>query len=248
MKKVIGSEITFLDKIASTNDYANKLIENEKYIDGQIIVAINQSSGKGQQNNVWESEPGKNITCSIILKPAFVPLEEQFLLSKAISLGVRDFLLIYTNQVSIKWPNDIYIGDKKIAGILIENIILGDKMESSVIGIGININQENFSKNIPNPTSLKIIEKRDFNIKELANQLAIKINYWYSKLRSEEIDIINKNYLKHLYRQGITSRYKDKNSSFSARIINVENTGRLLLEKENGEILKYWFKEVEYLF
>ncbi len=182
MKKVIGSEITVIDNIASTNDYANKLIENNKFIDGQIILAKNQSNGKGQQNNIWESDAGKNITCSIITKPSFVPLEEQFLLSKAISLGVRDFLLIHTKEVSIKWPNDIYIGDKKIAGILIENIIMGDKMETSVIGIGININQEIFSDNIPNPTSLKMTEKRDFNIEELTNQLALKIDFWYSKL------------------------------------------------------------------
>jgi len=154
---IIGSEIIFLSNVVSTNTTAADYIRSGMTREGMVIRAGYQSAGKGQLGNSWESEDGKNLLFSIILFPNMLAATEQFLLCEFISLGIHDYLNTIISGCKIKWPNDIYAGDDKIAGILIENSLAGNAITSSVAGIGLNINQEVFSEQIPNPVSLKMI-------------------------------------------------------------------------------------------
>ena len=147
-------KIIRLHTVGSTNDYMIEQIRNGNInLEGTIVIADEQTSGKGMDINIWESEPGKNLTFSIFFKPDFLRADQQFLLNKSISLGVYDFIksLVTHQKVTIKWPNDIYVGDKKIAGILINNTIAGNELFYSVAGIGVNINQQKFPGSCPQP-------------------------------------------------------------------------------------------------
>jgi len=143
--------IITVESVASTNSYLKELAHSRTLDEGTVIVTRNQTAGKGQQGNAWESEAGKNITCSILLYPSFLPVQHFFLLSEVISLGVKETLDAYTDGITIKWPNDIYYCERKIAGILIENEITGSNISMSVAGIGVNVNQEQFLSDAPNP-------------------------------------------------------------------------------------------------
>lgn len=140
-----GKNLIQLNQTDSTNIHLTQLAQDNNLPEGTVVNAAFQTHGKGQRNNSWEAEKGMNITFSVLYKPHFLPLSKHFLLSKAISLGVFDYLNCICAEVKVKWPNDIYVGNKKIAGILIENSIKGNNIYQSVIGIGININQSNFS-------------------------------------------------------------------------------------------------------
>ena len=167
MAEIIGIKIIKLDEIDSTNNYTSKLLANSNVIEGTVVVAKAQSSGRGQLSNQWESEYGKNILASFVFYPKFLPVQQQFLLSKVIALGVRDLLTLFVDKVKVKWPNDIYIDNKKVAGILIENSIMGHTLESSIAGVGININQTVFLSDAPNPVSLIYSLKKELDCSEL---------------------------------------------------------------------------------
>jgi BirA family biotin operon repressor/biotin-[acetyl-CoA-carboxylase] ligase len=242
--------------------------------EGTVVIAKQQLQGRGQRGATWESEPNKNLTLSILLQPTFLRTEDQFQLNKAVSLGVAEFIssLAHPNgssvwlasplpeergmrgEVTIKWPNDIYIGNKKIAGILIENSVSGNKLQQSIIGIGININQEKFSAELPNPTSLKLIRGKEFDLKECLEELCSCIERRYLQLRHPSSFLpsreeamqtaIDSDYLKNLYRFGEWANYKYKGDALKAKIIKVTKVGKLVLEIENGEKLECDFKEL----
>ena len=151
MAPKIGTYIERIDQLESTNNYAASLLLTKRLPDGSIIVTNSQIGGRGQGSNKWESEPDRNLTFSIILYPDFVEITKQFEISKAISLGVADFLQSHVNDVSIKWPNDIYIRKAKVAGILLEYSIRRSRISSCIVGIGLNINQIKFLSDAPNP-------------------------------------------------------------------------------------------------
>ncbi len=242
-------KIIELKSVNSTNKYATKLLNKSKIEDGTIIFANLQYSGKGQKNNLWESEPYKNLTISIILYPKFFLAEKQFLLNKIISLAVCDFVksIVKHNKVSVKWPNDIYIDNKKTAGILIENVIKGNIFENTVIGIGININQTIFKSNVPNPVSLKIATGKEFNIKECLNNLCLFIDKRYTQLKNNQQDIIDYDYLNCLYHYKSLEKYKYKKSIIYAKIIGIDKFGELVLETTNKKILKCDMKDVSFM-
>ena len=183
------------------------------------------------------------------MHPEFLPLEQQFMLNKIVSLGVFDMIskLVGTaSQVKIKWPNDVYAGNKKISGMLIENAIIGNTFQYSILGIGININQEIFSSNAPNPISLKNITGKDHNLKECLSLLCSCIDERYEQLRNENIDSIDADYLSALYRKGEKALYKYNNEIISATIIDVSEEGMLILEKE-GKMIECDLKEIIFL-
>src|ERR1035437_6675835 len=155
----IGKNCIEIEKTDSTNSYLSKLLGEKTLFEGTVVITNRQEMGRGQRGTTWESEPNKNLTLSILLHPTFLRPDEQFQLNKAISLGVAGFVvgvLQVDVDVKIKWPNDIYIRNKKVAGILIENSVSGNNLQHSIIGIGINVNQEKFSAKLPNPTSFRI--------------------------------------------------------------------------------------------
>jgi BirA family transcriptional regulator, biotin operon repressor / biotin---[acetyl-CoA-carboxylase] ligase len=223
------------------------LLKDNELSEGTIIYTNHQSSGRGQGGNKWESEDNKNLLISIVLFPSMIIPEEQFLLSMAVSLGVCDFLDRYTSSVSIKWPNDIYANNDKIAGILIENSIMGNLIEHTIAGIGININQEKFLSDAPNPVSLSSLSGRQFDLSECLSQLASDMDKRYKSLTSGETGMIKADYLSRLYRNGQWFKYRDRNGIFTGRIVTVSDTGRLHVEREDGIIDEYSFKEIDFI-
>lgn len=182
----IGKVFKQFAKLASTNDYALLLLSKSKPSEGTVISTLNQYKGRGQIGSTWESEAGKNINFSLILYPTFLPVKDQFQLNQAMSLGVRDFVAEYLlNPVKVKWSNDIFVKGKKVAGILIQNSIMGSQIRSSVIGIGINVNQTEFASNLPNPTSLKLEMGTDFDLVKLGAGLCQCLEQRYLKLNSD---------------------------------------------------------------
>jgi BirA family transcriptional regulator, biotin operon repressor / biotin---[acetyl-CoA-carboxylase] ligase len=244
---IIGSKLLFVKNLPSTNAYAASLLKNIKLPEGTVIYTNHQSSGRGQGGNKWESDVDMNLLISILLFPSMIAPAEQFLISMAISLGICDFLDRYTPAVSIKWPNDIYANNDKIAGVLIENSIMGNRIENTIAGIGININQKIFLSDAPNPVSLSILTGREYNLSECLSRLVSDLDKRYKCLISGDYSLLKGNYLSRLYRNGEWFRYRDTYGIFTGRIVNVCDTGRLQVEKEDGIIDEYSFKEIEFI-
>lgn len=243
----IGTKIIKLDSVGSTNDYALELLKTTTPENGTIVWAKDQIKGKGQHENIWESEPGKNLTFSIILYPTFLKADQQFYLTKIISLSVRDYLKEFVPGVSIKWANDIYILDKKVTGILIENAIIRNDLRYSVTGIGININQETFPAALPNPVSLKLATGKTFDIESCLTELCRKLEVRYSSLQSQAFDALDRDYLAALYRFEKYALYESNGTRFKAKITGISPFGQLLMETDKNERLIYNYGEVTFL-
>ncbi len=247
---MIGNNIIELEETFSTNRYALELLSNSRISEGTVISVVNQTSGRGSYGNFWESEKGKNLTVSIILYPTFLSFEKQFMLNKVTSLSVYDMLVqINSGQeaVMIKWPNDIYTDNKKFSGILIENTIIGSTFKHSIIGIGININQEIFVSDAPNPTSLKISTGKTYNLKECLSILCSCFNRRYTQLKNFEFKTLDEDYLSALYRMNKSALFIFQKQLITAMIKGVAESGKLLIEKLNGEMIECDFKEVEFV-
>jgi BirA family transcriptional regulator, biotin operon repressor / biotin---[acetyl-CoA-carboxylase] ligase len=244
---IIGSKLLFFENLPSTNTHAASLQRNSGLTEGTIIYTNYQMAGRGQAGNKWESEDGKNLLISIILFPSFIIPSEQFQISMTISLGICDFLKRYIPVCRIKWPNDIYVNNDKIAGLLIENSIMGNQIESTIAGIGLNVNQDTFKCEAPNPVSLKSIIKKELDLITCLNELVSDIDLRYSQLLEGNHDQIKKEYISKLFRLNIWSEYRDKNGIFTGRIITLSESGNLLIERQSGKTNEYSFKEVEFI-
>ncbi len=245
--QAIGKHIIQLEKVQSTNDYALNLVSDNPPDEGLIVLARQQTSGKGQAGNAWESESGKNLTLSIILKPDFLEPSEQFYLSKIIALSIRDLVNEFVQNVRIKWPNDIYVNNDKIAGILIENSFTGNRFEYSVIGTGLNVNQKSFPENIYNPTSLLRETGSEYKLNEILQKLIQHFNYYYKLLFNQNYSEINKNYLSHIYRFNEIHSFKTANRIIKGRITGIRESGQLEITCVSGKLSYYGFKEIEFL-
>ena len=244
----IGKNLIEVEKVDSTNSYMVRLHEENPLFEGTLVIAKHQGQGRGQRGTTWESEPGKNLTLSLFLQPGFLPTHEQFLLNKMISLGVMELISsVCTSDVKIKWPNDIYVGDKKIAGILIENSVFGNKIQYTIVGIGINVNQEKFSPDLLNPTSLKLIAGVRFDLARCLSQLCFYIEKRYIQLKSNRITEIDKDYLNALYQLGEWKNYSYQNETVIAKISGLTKNGKLILQKQDGEALICDLKEVKFI-
>lgn len=239
--------IIVLQDVDSTNNYANRLIQTNKAEEGTVVLAHFQKAGRGLSENYWESEPNKNLLASIILFPEFLPAANQFYMSKITGLGLLYFLKGLASNVSIKWPNDIYIENKKVAGILIENAVMGDYLTSSVLGIGININQQNFVSNAPNPVSLKQLTNKDYDIMQLVYSLIEQVDYWYKKLKNLTLKEIDEQYFNNLYKKNEWTLFKQDDVEFEAKITGIGEYGQLILTHKNDRKQSFMFKEIEYV-
>ncbi|MEN8115968.1 MAG: biotin--[acetyl-CoA-carboxylase] ligase [Bacteroidota bacterium] len=238
--------IIVLTEIDSTNNYAKQLIKTGQE-EGTVVLAQYQKKGRGQQGNYWESEPGKNFLMSLILYPDFLNAGDQFYLSKIVSLALVELLENEVEGVSIKWPNDIYVGEKKIAGILIENSVTGNQLSSSVAGIGLNLNQKNFKSDAPNPVSLRQLTGENYDVQIVMHRFLELFNEWYKILKSGSVREINVAYFSNLFRKTWWSWYKKDDDKFEARIVGVGEFGQLQLEDKSGKISEFMFKEVEFV-
>lgn len=234
-----------LEEVTSTNLYLRSLSNIKTLTDGYAVYADFQSAGRGQKGNSWESEKGENLMFSTILYPVGLKADRPFIVSQIISLAIKDVLERYTTDISIKWPNDIYWKEKKITGILIENTIMGDEVDKIIIGVGINLNQENFISDAPNPVSLKQITGYSYNVKDILVQVIERMLFYYEKLQSPEI--IRALYKQSLFRKEGLHLFADANTTFIAQIYDIEDSGLLVLKLESGEIRKFAFKEVRYI-
>jgi len=246
-----GSEriIIELETVGSTNLYAEQLLASQKVSNGTVIFAIEQTSGKGQGENNWESEPGQNLTFSLVLFPGFLRPERQFQLNKAITMGILDYLNKFPlgQEASIKWPNDLCVGNRKIGGILINNTISGHLFASCVAGIGININQKVFSPDIPNPVSLKALTGSTFPLNESLQDVLECIDVRYGHLRAGNFSLLDREYRRNLLGYGVWTDYIVNNMVKKGRILDVDESGKLLLETADGPILSLLHGEIGFI-
>lgn len=246
MKKKPG-HIIILPEVDSSNNYAIHLINSKIAVHGTIVMALCQSKGKGQRGNSWISEANKNLLASIILLPEFLAADKQFYLSKIASLAILSYLKKETSDVSVKWPNDIYCGNKKISGILIENMVQGDSIYSSVVGIGLNLNQMYFNDDIPNPVSLKILTGKEYISEDVIEIINDNFFRYYEMLISGNVEIIDKEYLDNIYLKNIWSKFRKGDRIFEARISNIGPFGQLVTEEHSGIFTEHMFGDIDYL-
>lgn len=244
---MIKNTIIRLKSVNSTNNYANARIVGGECPEGTVFLAYQQTSGRGQVNNFWESEPGKNLTFSIVFYPEFLEIRHQFMISKVITLGIYSALSKYVSNLRVKWPNDIYAGDLKLGGILIENSIMYNLLKSSVVGIGININQTDFVSGAPNPVSLKMLNGLEYDTDQVLNEILSGINGYYSALKEGLSEKIDSEFVSVMYGLHELRDFRTETEIFSGEIIGVNEIGQLQIKKQDGKVLQFHFKEVEFL-
>ena len=246
---LIGENYIELEIVDSTNNYAQELLRKSHPTEGTLIFAGYQNGGIGQSGNSWVSEKNSNHLLSIILYPHFVHPEQLFLLVQTFSLGVADFLQQYLDHknVRIKWPNDILIDNSKICGILINNNFEQNKIKSSIIGIGLNINQTVFPNEIVNPVSLKLLTGKNYDLTETRQELCKFLSNRYNQLLNNQSDIIVSDYTSLLYRFNELCSFQNSNKEeFIGKILGVLPDGRLKIFF-NNKVLLFQFKEVSFV-
>lgn len=249
MKKM--TEIIWYDTIDSTNSQARRLLE--RLTSPTVIAAREQTAGRGQRGNSWNSEPGNNLTFSLVIKKDGrlldnIPVTCQFVISEAVALGVADYLATEDVPVKIKWPNDIYAGNSKICGILIENTVASGEMTSCIAGVGLNLNQTGFPCEIPNPVSLTMITGRKYCLEDTLVRL---VSFIIDRLASihDDPEKLRREYLDILYRKDECHKYVDMNTGeeFEGCIRGISDSARLQVEIRNGTVREYSFKEIGYI-
>ncbi len=224
----------------------NRIKEGEA-IPGMVIFTTEQHAGRGQRGKNWISEKGASIAFSALLKPEFLTVSQQFLLSETIALGVHDLLTAYvgSEELRIKWPNDIYWRNRKLAGILIESVLSSSgQWQWAIIGIGINVNQAQFGEHLPNPVSIRQITGQQFNCEELAHTLSQQLTHRLQQLEQQGAVHLHRNYNQCLYKKGETASFRKEGNSFTAIVTEVNSCGELVLEGQPDPIP---FGEVEWL-
>lgn len=218
-----------LDSVDSTNNYAMALIQSGDKNRKNPVFSMQQTGGKGRRGKHWESEKGSNIILSIPLQMQWLPLTQQFRLSVAISLGAFDLISKYIfKNVFIKWPNDLFIDDNKAGGILIENIIKGSSWQWAVVGIGLNINQENFEAYSPGATSFKKITGENYHVLQLANELYELLKIRIEELKNGHFETMLDEYNDHLFAKNRSVKLQKQNILFETKITGVSPSGQLL--------------------
>ena len=242
-------KIIHIDETDSTNQWLKE--HGDGSPDSFVVVADYQTAGRGCGTNTWESERGKNLLFSILIHPTQVgldavssekqlPASEQFHISMAVSLAICEALGQFIGDLSIKWPNDIYWRNGKICGILIENTLKGNAIKDSIIGVGLNVNQQTFHSNAPNPVSLWQISGQETDREQLLKDILRCLeHYLYQDIKAQ--------YSSLLYRRQGFHPYADKDGAFMAEIVNVEDDGHLLLRDDSGYDRRYAFKEVQFI-
>ncbi len=243
------------DELPSTNDYAAELIAKSTPPEGTVVRAATQTAGRGQYGSRWESTPGQNLLLSVIYHPSWLETGAQFYLGMAVALSLHDTVCRSLPTVhpplstlKIKWPNDLYIGDRKAGGILIQNSLSGQFLQSSVIGIGLNVNQLEFETSLPNPTSLALAFGRNFDLELVSDKLLECLEQRYLQLKSGHYAEIKAEYERHLYRLGVPARFaRPDGAEFTGVIRGVRADGRLRLEQEAGLEEIFDLKELRFM-
>jgi BirA family biotin operon repressor/biotin-[acetyl-CoA-carboxylase] ligase len=243
----VGQNLITLKEVASTNTFLkDALSKSTPLLEGTVIMAETQYAGRGQTNNSWLSEAGQNLTFSILLNPSFLPVDKQFELNKAVSLALNDVLRNHTgNNAFIKWPNDSYINNKKIGGMLIENIVNGNQIRHAIVGIGLNVNQTNFPSTLKNVTSLKQYLHRDYDLNTLLGEICSAVEARYLQLKAGHYQKLTKEYLERLYLLNEWSLFKSGDNFLSGKITGVTELGQLIMDTTEGSMI-FNNKEIEF--
>lgn len=238
-------KIIRLKEIDSTNRFLREL-KDEQEDEMVVAVADFQTAGKGQGSHTWESEAGKNLLFSIKVHPRWVPVRQQFLLSMAGAIAIKEALETYVDGITLKWPNDVYWDDKKISGTLIETSIDSKGIKTCIFGIGINVNQEAFHSDAPNPVSLRQILGHEVDRDELLQKVIDGFIRYYELLRRADYMDVSGIYHLSLYRRKGFHRYEDADGDFEGAFVEVEDDGHLILHDKQGVIRSYSFGEVKF--
>lgn len=236
--------IYHIDQTTSTNDEAR----GQQYGHMDIIWAEHQTAGRGQRGHVWHSVEGENLTFSVVLTPRFLPIVEQFLLSEVVALALVDTLADYGVECRIKWTNDIYAGDRKIVGVLIEHSLSVEHIERTIVGVGINVNQELFPAYLPNPTSMAKERGQHFERRAVLECFVEHLDVWYRRLEAGDKEHVAAHYRQRMYRLDEWHSYAlPSGERIDAAIRGVRASGELRLEHRDGHCEEYAFKEVEFV-
>jgi len=234
-----------LDSVNSTNNYTFRMKGTLLFKEGLVVTTDYQTRGNGQREKYWESSMGDNLLISIVIEPN-ISIKNQFLLSKCVALALYDLLTLYTDDVSIKWPNDILVGKQKIAGILIQNILKGNAITHSVIGIGLNVNQTKYKAYFPQATSLKLLLNKTFDISEIQEELLKCLAERIKQLRSG-VDQ-EKEYLSALFLNNKVTAFESQSQEFMGIIKGVDQGGKLQIQLEDDSVTEFDNQEVKFLF
>ena len=214
-----------------------------------VVTAVHQTAGRGQRGNTWSSNAGENLLFSILIRPGgALEVKKQFLLSQAVALAIHDTMKCFGIDTRLKWPNDIYVGTRKLAGILLELDYSGAFVEQAIIGIGLNVNQEKFPPMDRTPVSMKILRERDIVLDDVLATILDFFEHYYAELRFGNRDAIAAEYCRLLLGIDKQHTFIDSNGRFDAVIQGVESNGHLLLKRSDGSTSRYAFKEVEMVF
>jgi len=242
-----------LEEVRSTNSWLLEALSSGQspLPEGTVVYTMRQTAGRGQVGNSWESEPDKNLSFSLLLRPEFLPVQQQFVLSEMCCLGVLLGLQkLGAPSLSVKWPNDIYAGDDKLCGILIENRLMGGVLSECVLGVGVNVNQTEWIGGAPNPTSLRL-QGVESTPEQVLEEVTKQIANLYALLRNEPqgASVLHRMFVEQLYRRTGSHPYVDVQTgeSFSAELIDVDPHGPMTLRLEDGTQRRYWFKEVRFV-
>jgi BirA family transcriptional regulator, biotin operon repressor / biotin---[acetyl-CoA-carboxylase] ligase len=242
----MGYNLVSMPECHSTNDVLQQLIEEKGLTEGMVVITEYQTAGRGQRGNTWKVEAGKNLTLSVALKPVFLMAREHFILTMLASLAVCDCIreLIPGADVKIKWPNDIMLDGKKVCGILIENQVVGQQIGTSIAGIGLNVNQLNFSVAIA--TSLALASGVQFDLQNVFDLLLQKLEARYLQTRSGDFHVLKENYEANLFRREVVHDFIVDGQTIQGTILGAQLDG-LLLVHVSGVLRKFAFKEITYV-
>lgn len=242
----LAKQVIYMPTCHSTNQVAREMAQKPDTLEGTVIICGDQTKGRGQRGNSWEGQPGENLTFSIILRPGFLKIQEQFFLNMITSLAVRDAVVHFlpARDVKVKWPNDVLIDHRKTSGILIENGINRNRIEYTVVGIGLNVNQAAFKT--PRATSLQIESGRDFDKQAVFECLIGALEYYYLKLKNGRLREVKSEYLQYLFgfrqKRNYVTEYR-----FEGVIEDVTDTGFLVVADKRGRN-QYDLKEIEFVY
>ena len=244
VEDIYSVHIECLQEVTSTNDSASSAVRKH----GDIIWAERQTKGRGQRGNSWESATGKNLTFSVVIHPQNLSAENQFYISKTVSIAMVEALSELGIPAEIKWPNDIYIGDRKVAGILIENDLQGTHIIKSILGIGLNVNQSGFDSELPNPVSLYLAAEKEFDRVDVLGKIVKHLFPGIKKMNLGNFSVLDEKYDRYLYRkEGIHLFQEPGGNPFEASIKKILPSGELVLQLADGTAKGYFFKEVEFI-
>lgn len=246
----IGQNAIFLPEVDSTNSYAISLLKNVNPFEGTVVYTHHQTNGRGQRGNTWISENGVNIAASVILKPSFLSVKNVYQLYIISALAVHDVLSQLPNSgqfdIKIKWPNDILVNGKKIAGILNETILQNNVVSAAVIGIGLNVNQSAFP-DLARATSLQMLFRQTFDLKQILAEICAQLEKRYLQLKNGNTDLLMKEYLAHFYKLNEWQLFRINQSECNCLVKGISETGLLVLQDNLHNTICCDVKEAEWL-